>query len=219
MFDFVKKAPVAAALAIIFSLGIFSCAGVPSRDESQAQEGADAQDALQAQEAAQNPEASQAKKAAPMVEPQMAAAANGEQEIFLPERFEEIAAGRGAFTFKTSKPKCALYVNGDYHGLTPLKAAGLVPGRYAVQIKKKGFKTVNIAIQVKDGISDFYYIEMEADDEPERTQAQEAAQTPETSQAQEAALNQNALQAQEAAAGSPSQEAVTPAQSQETPAP
>ncbi len=113
---------------------------------------------------------------------------DGTQEIFLPERFEEIAAGRGDATFKTSKPKCALYINGEYHGLTPLKAAGLVPGRYAVQIKKKGFKTVNIAIQVKDGISDFYYIEMEAD-EPENLelpQDKEAAPVPSQTQSQAA---------------------------------
>ena len=84
-------------------------------------------------------------------------------EFFKPERFEEMLPGLSAATFKTSKPKCALYVNGEYHGLTPLKLAGLVPGRYAVQIKREGYKIVNITIQVKDGISDYYYIEMETD--------------------------------------------------------
>lgn len=82
----------------------------------------------------------------------------------MPERFEEIASGNAAFTFKTSKTKAALYVNGNYHGLTPLKAAGLLPGLYYVQIKKQGYKTVNVAIQVKDGISDYYYIEMQVDE-------------------------------------------------------
>lgn len=87
-------------------------------------------------------------------------------EIFAPERFEEILPGQSAATFKTSKPKCALYINGEYHGLTPLRATDLVPGRYFVLIKKEGFKDVNIAIQVKDGVSDYYYIEMEIDEEP-----------------------------------------------------
>ena len=86
-------------------------------------------------------------------------------DFFAPDRFEEISSGQSAATFKTSKPKCALYVNGEYHGLTPLKVAGLVPGNYVVQIKREGYKTVNITIQVKDGISDFYYIEMETDQE------------------------------------------------------
>lgn len=135
-------------------------------------------------------------------------AAGMTEEIFLPERFEEIAAGQSAATFKTSKPKCALYINGEYHGLTPLKAAGLIPGRYGIQIKKKGFKTVNITIQVKDGVSDFYYIEMEADDEPEKL---------EEPQAQDESQNPEASQAQEAAAGNPGKETVTPTQSQEAP--
>lgn len=87
-------------------------------------------------------------------------------DFFLPERFEEIPAGQSSATFKTNVPKAALYVNGEYHGLTPLKATGLVPGRYAVQIKREGYKTVNITIQVKDGISDFYYIELETAQEP-----------------------------------------------------
>lgn len=85
-------------------------------------------------------------------------------DFFLPERFEEIPSGQTSATFKTDVPKAALYVNGEYHGLTPLKAAGLVPGRYAVQIKREGYKTVNITIQVKDGISDFYYIELEMEE-------------------------------------------------------
>ena len=85
-------------------------------------------------------------------------------DFFLPERFEEIPSGQTSATFKTSVPKAALYVNGEYHGLTPLKATGLVPGRYAVQIKREGYKTVNITIQVKDGISDFYYIELEMEE-------------------------------------------------------
>ena len=85
-------------------------------------------------------------------------------DFFLPERFEEIPSGPTSATFKTSVPKAALYVNGEYHGLTPLKATGLVPGRYAVQIKREGYKTVNITIQVKDGISDFYYIELEMEE-------------------------------------------------------
>lgn len=99
------------------------------------------------------------------------------QEFFLPERFEEISAGTTAATFKTSKPKAALYINGNYHGLTPLKAAGLLPGSYGVQIKKEGFKTVTIAIQVRDGISDFYYIEMEAEDDALQGQNAPAAST------------------------------------------
>lgn len=85
-------------------------------------------------------------------------------DFFLPERFEEIPSGQTSATFKTDVPKAALYVNGEYHGLTPLKATGLVPGRYAVQIKREGYKTVNITIQVKDGISDFYYIELEMEE-------------------------------------------------------
>lgn len=89
------------------------------------------------------------------------------QEIFLPERFDETFVGTSAATFKTSVPKAALYINGEYHGLTPLMARNLIPGRYAVQIKKEGYKTVNIAIQIKDGISDFYYIEMTVQPEPE----------------------------------------------------
>ena len=92
------------------------------------------------------------------------AAEGGGSEIFLPERFEEIEEGKTAATFKTSKKKAALYINGNFQGLTPLMAAGLLPGFYSVQIKKEGFKTVNIAIQVRDGVSDFYYIEMEEDD-------------------------------------------------------
>lgn len=98
-------------------------------------------------------------------------------DFFLPERFEEIPSGQTSATFKTDVPKAALYVNGEYHGLTPLKATGLVPGRYAVQIKREGYKTVNITIQVKDGISDFYYIELEMEEPaaaelsvPEQTQ-------------------------------------------------
>ena len=85
-------------------------------------------------------------------------------EIFQPDRFEEISAGLTSATFKTSVPKSALYINGEYHGLTPLRATGLIPGRYSVQIKKKGYQTVKIAIQVKDGISDYYYIEMQVDE-------------------------------------------------------
>lgn len=139
-FEKTVKAIFAAPL-VLFAMGFFSCAGVPVQDGAQGQDDSQEQDA---------------------------AAQLGSQEFFLPERFEEIAAGRGDATFKTSKPKCALYINGEYHGLTPLKAAGLVPGRYAVQIKRKGFKTVNIAIQVKDGVSDFYYIEMEEDSRVER---------------------------------------------------
>lgn len=87
-------------------------------------------------------------------------------DFFMPERFEEIPSGQTSATFKTSVPKSALYINGEYHGLTPLKATGLVPGRYAVQIKREGYKTVNVTIQVKDGISDFYYIELEIDGAP-----------------------------------------------------
>ena len=90
-------------------------------------------------------------------------------EIFQPDRFEEIPEGSTSATFKTSVPKSALYINGEYHGLTPLRATGLIPGRYAVQIKKSGYKTVKIAVQVKDGISDFYYIEMELE-EPEKAE-------------------------------------------------
>ncbi len=164
MLNFIKTPKALFAAAIfgleIFGLGFFSCASAPVQDETQSQ-GVGAA-SVQVQDET--------------------------QEIFLPERFEEIAAGRGDATFKTSKPKCALYINGEYHGLTPLKAAGLVPGRYAVQIKKKGFKTVNIAIQVKDGISDFYYIEMEAD-EPENLelpQDKEAAPVPSQTQSQAA---------------------------------
>ena len=183
MLNFVKNAPLAAALLTVFSLGIFSCAS------------ADFADILPGYEDARpEPSSDLDKNAAAKV-----AAEDG--EIFMPERFEEFAQGQSAFTFKTSKPKAALYINGNYHGLTPLMATGLVPGRYFIQIKKKGFKTVNIAIQVKDGISDFSYIEMEAEDPS----------------------NQNASQAQEAAAANPSQESlegrpVTPSQSQETPA-
>jgi len=98
-------------------------------------------------------------------------------DFFLPERFEEIPSGQTSATFKTNVPKAALYVNGEYHGLTPLKATGLVPGRYAVQIKREGYKIVNVTIQVKDGISDFYYIELETEEPvaaepsvPEQTQ-------------------------------------------------
>lgn len=97
-------------------------------------------------------------------------------DFFLPERFEEIPAGQSSATFKTNVPKAALYVNGEYHGLTPLKATGLVPGRYAVQIKREGYKTVNITIQVKDGISDFYYIEMETAQEPAAAPAELSSQ-------------------------------------------
>ena len=130
------KAALCAVATIFFCLGIFSCASARGA-ESARNGGADLDQGQ-----------------------------NGPQEIFLPERFEELPKGQSAATFKTSKPKAALYINGDYHGLTPLKAAGLVPGTYAVQIKRKGCKTVNIAIQVKDGVSDFYYIEMEIDDAP-----------------------------------------------------
>lgn len=176
MLNFIKTPKALFAAAIfgleIFGLGIFSCASAPVQDETQSQESGQGQNEAQAQGVG-----------AASVQVQ-----DGTQEIFLPERFEEIAAGRGDATFKTSKPKCALYINGEYHGLTPLKAAGLVPGRYAVQIKKKGFKTVNIAIQVKDGISDFYYIEMEVD-EPENlelSQDKEAAPVPSQTQSQAA---------------------------------
>ena len=132
------------ALAAFFALALASCAS--GTNQAQGQESADF---LQGQE-----------------EPRETAEQLAVDEFFEPERFEEIFPRTSAATFKTSKPKCALYVNGEYHGLTPLKVAGLVPGRYAVQIKREGYKTVNITIQVKDGISDFYYIEMEADDEP-----------------------------------------------------
>ena len=115
---------------------------------------------------------------------------DGGDELFLPERFEELSNGNSAASFKTSKPKAALYINGEYHGLTPLKAAGLLPGGYRVQIVKKGFKTVNIAIQVKDGVSDFYYIEMEADGEAlgGPLQGQEAAADVPASQTQSPAV-------------------------------
>lgn len=83
------------------------------------------------------------------------------QDFFQPESFLEIDSAFGEWTVKTSVPKAALYVNGEYHGLTPLKASGLVPGRYFIQVKKKGFKDVDILIQVKSGVSDFYYLEME----------------------------------------------------------
>ena len=133
-----------AALAVFFVIGLFSCAGGPG--QARDQEGAD------------------------FLQEQNDARAAAEQltadELFAPERFEEILPGQSAATFKTSKPKRALYINGEYHGLTPLKVTGLIPGTYAVQIKSKGYKTVNIAIQIKDGISDYYYIEMETDDEP-----------------------------------------------------
>ncbi len=82
-------------------------------------------------------------------------------EVYLPERYEELPQGFSAATFKTNVPKAALYINGEYHGLTPLNATGLVPGTYVVQIKKRGYQIVNITIQVKDGVSDFYYIELE----------------------------------------------------------
>lgn len=148
------RAVIFAAFFVV-TLALASCASGPS--QAQGQESADfLQEQDQARAAAQQLSADQ---------------------FFAPERFEEIAAGQSAATFKTSKPKCALYINGEYHGLTPLKAAGLVPGRYAVQIKREGYKTVNIAIQVKDGISDYYYIEMETDDEP-TTQGQ-SQETPE----------------------------------------
>ena len=150
---------VRAAFSLVFALALASCASGPS--QAQGQESADfLQEQDQARAAAQQLSADQ---------------------FFAPERFEEIAAGQSAATFKTSKPKCALYINGEYHGLTPLKAAGLVPGRYAVQIKREGYKTVNIAIQVKDGISDYYYIEMETDQEPaaEPTTQGQSQETPE----------------------------------------
>ena len=154
-----------AALAFVFLLGTFSCASARSPQDNELPQ---AQELSQAQEAAgenslQDQKLSQDFDGA---------------AFFEPERFEELPQGQSAATFKTSKPKAAIYLNGEYHGLTPLKAAGLVPGRYFIQIKKKGFKAVNIAIQVKDGVSDYYYIEMEAEDQPaaeNRMQAQESA--------------------------------------------
>ena len=137
--------PCALFLAALFALVFASCASASVQRERQVKEGGEL---LQDQEGAKE------------TARQLTA-----EEFFAPERFEEIQSGSSAATFKTSKTKCALYVNGEYHGLTPLKVAGLVPGRYAVQIKREGYKTVNITIQVKDGISDFYYIEMESDQE------------------------------------------------------
>ncbi|MBR5097120.1 MAG: PEGA domain-containing protein [Treponema sp.] len=131
------------AAAFVLASGLSSCASASSQRNAQGQEGE---------------ENLQERKAARETAEQLAA-----DEFFKPERFEEMLPGLSAATFKTSKPKCALYVNGEYHGLTPLKLAGLVPGRYAVQIKREGYKIVNITIQVKDGISDYYYIEMETD--------------------------------------------------------
>lgn len=106
-------------------------------------------------------------------------------DFFMPERYEEIPSGQTSATFKTSVPKAALYVNGEYHGLTPLKATGLVPGRYAVQIKREGYKTVNVTIQVKDGISDFYYIELEIDDAPAAAAARELSAPEQSLEARE----------------------------------
>ncbi len=83
-------------------------------------------------------------------------------DFYQPERYEELPHGFSAATFKTNVPKAALYINGEYHGLTPLNATGLVPGTYVVQIKKRGYQIVNIMIQVKDGVSDYYYIELES---------------------------------------------------------
>ncbi|MBO7122805.1 MAG: PEGA domain-containing protein [Treponema sp.] len=136
----------AAFFAAALMSALASCASVSSQREAQSQEGG---------------EFLQEKEAARETAEQLVS-----DEFFEPERFEEILPGFSAATFKTSKPKCALYVNGEYHGLTPLRVAGLVSGRYAVQIKREGYKTVNITIQVKDGISDFYYIEMETAQDP-----------------------------------------------------
>lgn len=146
MLFFAKNASFfSAALALLFSLGLSSCATLPPLGQEGLSDSSD--NRLEAQDPAGLFDDSESA-----------------EKILLPERFEEIAPGSAAFTFKTSKAKAALYVNGNYHGLTPLKAAGLLPGLYYVQIKKQGYKTVNVAIQVKDGISDYYYIEMQVDD-------------------------------------------------------
>ncbi len=86
-------------------------------------------------------------------------------DFFLPERVEECGQGKNQSVFRTSVPKAAVYINGEYHGLTPLIAADLIPGRYSVQIKKEGRKTEAMAIQVIDGISSFYYVELKIDGE------------------------------------------------------
>jgi len=106
-------------------------------------------------------------------------------DFFQPERFEEISSGQSSATFKTSVKKAALYINGEYHGLTPLQATGLVPGRYAVQIKREGYKIVNITIQVKDGVSDFYYIEMELDDAPKNDESLDVSSQEQMQEGQE----------------------------------
>lgn len=88
-------------------------------------------------------------------------------EFLKPEHFEEIATGRTKITLKTDAPKAAVYINNEFHGLTPLEIHNLIPGDYFVTIKKEEYKTMQIAIQIKDGVSDYYYLEMELDLEDE----------------------------------------------------
>lgn len=92
-------------------------------------------------------------------------AGGGELRLLEPERFEQISSGKSRLTFKSAKHKAAVYLNSEFLGLTPLEVNDLIPGRYFFLLKKEGFKSVRAAVQVRDGMSDFFYFEMELEDE------------------------------------------------------
>lgn len=78
-----------------------------------------------------------------------------------PEKLIEIDSEDCAVLIEADVSDCEVYLNGTYQGLTKLEISGLLPGRYELELRKKGYVPSIAIIRVRSGYDAHYKIHME----------------------------------------------------------
>ena len=74
-----------------------------------------------------------------------------EQTVALSPRHTQV-------TFRASAKKCAVYLNGEYQGNTPLSIRDLPQGLYHLRVAKHGYADADYMVSVTDGRHEHYYV-------------------------------------------------------------
>jgi len=61
-------------------------------------------------------------------------------------------AGTGSFTVTTTPAGAAVYIDGDFRGLSPLVVSGLSPGSHTVVLKLEGYQDLSAPVTITAGV-------------------------------------------------------------------
>ncbi len=76
------------------------------------------------------------------------------------EQTELLEEKETAITIRASRKNCAVFLNGEYQGNTPLRINALAPGLYHLHVEKDESSQGDAMISVDEGRHELYYVEL-----------------------------------------------------------